>query len=723
MRFAKVLILSILTLFACSCAKSDDSALWQAINKNSADIAVLNERCSSLNNNIDALSQLIKSINSGDCVTEIRVNPNGTGYLITFQSGKTVEIKDATGSSPQIGVGLHSDGLYYWTLNGSWLYDQNGNMIRAEGLDGKDGTTPKFKIENGDWYVSTDNGSTWIKAGKATGDNGQDGKSFFKNVIIGEDCITFILDDGKDTEIKVPFYSKTSSIAVTGGTSKIGTGTATVYGNCSLDDSGSSQLNFGMEYAYSDLTRNATSILVKEKSTEGDFSCQLSGLLSNTLYYYRCFAVVDGERVYGEVKTFKTSEVKASVSAEVSDINYKTATISGKLSIESEGTSTTSAILYYSNTASTLEELVSSGIRRTLSLNTDCSFSTGLTSLAMDTQYNYVVIGRVDGVEFNTGIKEFRTKKIQATITAEASEVGLHTATISGKLAVEYDGTKSAILYYSNNASTLDELKAVGTKKTLSLTADGSFSISLSDLLYLTRYEYVIVAKVNDNEFVSEIKYFTTADYQTPPLVDLGLSVKWASYNLGATSPEEFGDYYAWGETETKSKFNNSTYKFYKSEIVSVSGFDIEYTGFTKYIPSSEADSYGFRGFYDNKSVLDPEDDVAHVKLGGKWRMPTKEEYDELKNNCQCDLATYKGVNGMKITSNKAGYTDKWIFLPMAGYGQSSSIYVGKQGNYWSSSLGYHPDNAHIMLFDSGGTYTGRNHDRNYGCSVRPVSE
>lgn len=208
--------------------------------------------------------------------------------------------------------------------------------------------------------------------------------------------------------------------------------------------------------------------------------------------------------------------------------------------------------------------------------------------------------------------------------------------------------------------------------------------------------------------------------------VDLGLpsGLKWATCNIGAKSPEEYGDYYAWGEIETKDNYSIDTYKFYKTETVSEGGFDIEYSGYIKYVPKNEADQCGFRGFYDNKTVLDIEDDVAHVILGGKWRMPTRAEFNELKNNCQCDWVTYKGVKGIKFTSKKTGYTDKWIFLPAAGYRDYGGLYnVGSSGNYWSSSLyTNNPYDAYELRFHSDGVNTSDDY-RGYGLFVRPVSE
>ncbi len=185
-----------------------------------------------------------------------------------------------------------------------------------------------------------------------------------------------------------------------------------------------------------------------------------------------------------------------------------------------------------------------------------------------------------------------------------------------------------------------------------------------------------------------------------PDAVDLGLSVKWANMNVGATTPEGYGNYYAWGETSAKETYNWSTY------------FDTNDGGstFAKY--NNEGD----------KKVLDPEDDAAHVNWGGSWRMPTKGEWQELLDNCTWTWTTQNGINGYKVTSNKAGYTDKFIFLPAAGsrlYG-SALDGVGSFGYYWSSSLWEYSDRAWLFCFGFGGRNLndGSRHD---GRSVRPV--
>ena len=188
--------------------------------------------------------------------------------------------------------------------------------------------------------------------------------------------------------------------------------------------------------------------------------------------------------------------------------------------------------------------------------------------------------------------------------------------------------------------------------------------------------------------------------------VDLGLpsGIKWATCNVGATKPEEFGGYYAWGEIEEKSNYDWSTYKWGNGSS----------TGMTKYC------TYSNEGTVDNKTILDPEDDVAHVKWGGTWRMPTLEEQEELLNNCTWTWTTQNGVDGYKVT----GPNGNSIFLPATGYRDGTAVYNrGSFGDYWSSSL--YSGNNYNASYLSSGSY---DHDwgknvRYCGYSVRPVSK
>lgn len=195
--------------------------------------------------------------------------------------------------------------------------------------------------------------------------------------------------------------------------------------------------------------------------------------------------------------------------------------------------------------------------------------------------------------------------------------------------------------------------------------------------------------------------------------VDLGLpsGTKWATMNIGAKAPEEYGDYFAWGETTPKSEYGVSTYKYCNGSTTSL----------TKYCSNS---FNGYNGFKDNKTVLDLEDDAAHVNWGGSWRMPTNEEWEELRSssNCTWTFTTINGVHGYKVHSKITGYTDNWIFLPGAGNRRESLLTgVNGYGYYWSSSLNTDaPFNAWRINFYQ--SYVHRTSDsRFHGLSIRAV--
>ncbi len=210
-------------------------------------------------------------------------------------------------------------------------------------------------------------------------------------------------------------------------------------------------------------------------------------------------------------------------------------------------------------------------------------------------------------------------------------------------------------------------------------------------------------------ESIDSIDFVTKIEYEA---VDLGLpsGLLWATCNVGATSPEEYGDYFAWGETTTKETYTWSTYKWCNGSR------DTQ----TKYCNDSD---YGYNSFTDNKTVLDPEDDAAAINWGGDWRMPTLDEIKELNNNCTTEWTTdYNGtgVAGRIVTSKTNGNS---IFLPAAGYRYKSSLnYAGSYGYYWSSSLNTRrPDYAYYLYFYSS-IYDWSNGDyRYYGRSVRAV--
>ena len=199
--------------------------------------------------------------------------------------------------------------------------------------------------------------------------------------------------------------------------------------------------------------------------------------------------------------------------------------------------------------------------------------------------------------------------------------------------------------------------------------------------------------------------------------VDLGLpsGLKWATCNVGATKPEEYGNYFAWGETEPNTTYDWNTYKWATATWDATDEF-WDLATLTKYNTDSDY------GIVDNKTVLELADDAARANWGGAWRIPTDAEWTELRENCTWTWTSdYNGtgVKGEIVTSNINGNS---IFLPAAGlrYDGGLDYYAGK-GSYWSSSLGTdYSDRAWSVPFASG--YMDRFETYRYcGRPVRPV--
>ncbi len=198
----------------------------------------------------------------------------------------------------------------------------------------------------------------------------------------------------------------------------------------------------------------------------------------------------------------------------------------------------------------------------------------------------------------------------------------------------------------------------------------------------------------------------------TPPSqehewVDLGLpsGTLWATCNVGANTPEEYGDYFAWGETAPKNYYDWSTYKWCKGS----------YNTLTKYCTESD---YGYNGFTDGKKELDASDDAATANWGSGARMPSSEQIQELRDNCSWQWTQRNGVYGQQGT----GLNGSTIFLPATGYFWYGLLYhAGMDGSYWSRTL--RPSNsdlAYNLLVTSGHGYQYYNF-RDYGHTVRAV--
>ncbi|MCR5408630.1 MAG: hypothetical protein K6E61_05960 [Bacteroidales bacterium] len=188
----------------------------------------------------------------------------------------------------------------------------------------------------------------------------------------------------------------------------------------------------------------------------------------------------------------------------------------------------------------------------------------------------------------------------------------------------------------------------------------------------------------NNNSDGQNDKGVLCPDNHHPHSIDMGLSVKWSCCNVGASKPEEFGDYYAWGETETKDYYDPTNYKWN-----------------TNYYQSTLGDN----------------DDAACVNWGKSWKMPTGEEFTQLINNCSWEWGAYNDINGYFVKNPKNNNT---IFLPAAGsaVGQEYSN-VGEIGKYWSSSMMNAHDPWEVWISASGVSIYGLSPC--WGHSVRPV--
>ena len=209
-----------------------------------------------------------------------------------------------------------------------------------------------------------------------------------------------------------------------------------------------------------------------------------------------------------------------------------------------------------------------------------------------------------------------------------------------------------------------------------------------------------------------------------PEAVDLGLpsGLKWASFNLGASKPEEYGDYYAWGENNPHySCLDPLTWK--EGYVEGYHWHNYQWSRgssrwMTKYCTDS---SYGYEDFSDGKMVLDPEDDAAHVILGGKWRIPTIGDFEELQNNCSTIWTIKNNVLGLWFTSNLNGES---VFFPAAGQrNYTSLIQGGFFGGLWSSSLCESTPDAAWMLGISSDYVYRHELSRYNGISIRPVCD
>ena len=303
-----------------------------------------------------------------------------------------------------------------------------------------------------------------------------------------------------------------------------------------------------------------------------------------------------------------------------------------------------------------------------------------------------------------------------------STHIHLYTApTVSTSLASD-NTTSSATLYgniVSDGGAEITERGFVyGTdveslnETVISTDETDAFSYTVTGLSNGTTYYYKAYAINNEGigygPLLSFVARPSMGNLNNHNWVDLKLpsGLLWATTNIGAANPEDYGDYYAWGETATKDTYGWDNYIYYNNG---------NSTSIIKYCSD---ESYGYNGFTDTLTVLEAIDDAAAVNWGGSWKIPTLEEFNELFYHCTWEQTEISGVSGYLFT----GINGNSIFLPTAGSNYTDQ--VGVSAYYWTSSLlTNYPDYAHYLeLFNqtmSFNSYGG--HTRVYGHSVRPV--
>ena len=465
---------------------------------------------------------------------------------------------------------------------------------------------------------------------------------------------------------------------------------ASISGNVT-DDGNAEVTERGIVYSK---TQNPTTSNTKKRngSGTGSFTCNLTDLQDGVTYYVRAYATNLKGTAYGEEKSFTTKTINLPTvsTTNTSNISYTSATISGNVSKDGGANVTERGIVYSTSKGpTTSNSKVKNG-------SGTGSFSCDLSNLQDGvTYYVRTYATNLKGTAYGEE-KSFTTKTITlpTVSTSAANDISSTSAAVGGN--VSNDGGANVIergVVYSTSKE-----PTTSNNKVKNGSGTGSYSCDLSNLQDGVTY-YVRAYAIN----LKGTTYGEQLSFSTPKLenghdyVDLGLSVKWATCNVGATKPEQSGGYFAWGETESRSYFVTDNYKWGWGYI-------------TKYNDE------------DDLIELELSDDAAHVNWGGNWRMPTRAEFDELLTNCVWSLSLQNDVEWYKVTSKINGNS---IILPYSGYWSGNNIKRSTCCCYWSSSL--HPkgfgDNraAWHLCVGFSISFDMTSIDRCYGMPIRPV--
>ena len=566
--------------------------------------------------------------------------------------------------------------------------------------------------------------------------------------------------------------------SVTVGSEQISAISAVLNGKANIGKSVAYDLKVGFQYSKSAgiLPSNSITIEVVDADAEYNYTASITGLEPATTYYFRSFIRQNDLDTYGVTMEFTTKDIESLLGTlEASNIEASSAQVNAKLDL----TDTKYDSMSYGFCWGTSETYLNKDYR--CNTYKDNTYTAILTGLSHKTQYWYKAYVQFDSQRFFGGIKSFTTDVVPVeSVSLDKTEYTFNYIGDSITLkptVLPADATNKSITWTvdNNTVATVDSTGKVtavgnGTATITATTNDQGFkatcaivvdqlvtgitldnaSISLSEgqeqtLIANISPDYAVdktvtwttsnasIAQVDDDGKVTAISEgkatitVTSNDgsglsascnvivsYPCPEgAVDLGLTINgfkiyWSKYNLGenglVSSPEEFGAYYSWGETEAKNdNYNWTNYKWCNGT----------YQTLTKY-----NSDYLFGTVVDKKTVLDADDDAARKKLGGRWRIPTVEEWTALRDSCSRVYTTHNGVYGMLFTAPNGNS----IFIPAAdNKGAPRWTIEDPAGNYWTTSLSAIPYLASAFYFNSKGGTNISSVERGFGLPIRPV--
>jgi hypothetical protein len=614
---------------------------------------------------------------------------------------------------------------WQWTANGMKVTGPNGNSIFLPAAGHRDGSTVSDAGTKGYYWSGT----------LSTSDSGN-----AQCLVADEENWRLSLSNANARYMgqSVRPVSNQPIEVITGDVAAVSPNAALINGSVRGTVNAKDSLQIGVVIS----TDVSGKSIASKKTEDGTFSVTVPSLSPSTNYYYRAYLYVDGKYYYGSLSSFTTPAYEAAGELVDLGLSVKWASCNvGATSPEQQGktcvwadpawSGTTNADAEINISASPydmarakwggkwripmdveIKELIDSctwtwmtfkgatGYKVTgpngnsifLPASSGNNYYWSGTRTEAGGNYAYSLDIYSSGHEITTSntTNQFTVRPVQVEYTISVATDSIKFVSQVG--AVVYysvKGTKNphsmlktGVIYGTSASLSSSE----GTKLESSNISDGSYSFGIGGLQEGTNYYCRGYMQIDSTYYYGDVRSFTTKAKTIGDAIDLGLSVKWASCNVGAATPEGYGGYYGWADpTGTKTSKNLSDY------------------------PSANPPS----------NICGTEYDMARAKWGGNWRLPTQAEMQELVNSCTWTWTTQNGVNGMKVT----GTNGNSIFLPAAGYRFGTDMYyVGSSADYWSGTLNERYATAYYLDFsDYGGYDVNFIGDRNYGFPVRPV--